>query len=64
MHNNGVNMRNKWNIKPFALYSLLVCESFFQNEKKKGLFVFFNWTKNLKQFFLKQSPNCTLDSNK
>jgi hypothetical protein len=26
MHNNGVNMGNKWNIKSFALYSLLVGE--------------------------------------
>jgi hypothetical protein len=35
-------MRNKWNIKSFALHSLLVGEFFFKNEKKKGLFVFFN----------------------
>ncbi len=33
-------MRNKWNIKPFALYSLLVGEFFFKNEKKGFICVF------------------------
>jgi hypothetical protein len=40
MHNNGVNMWNKWNIKSFALYSLLVGDFFFKNAKMKGSFVF------------------------
>lgn len=40
MDNNGVNMWNKWNIKSFALYSLLVGKKNFKNEKKKGSFVF------------------------